>query len=136
MKRMSFVFGLAAVAVSTALPAATVSVSSEDVFADAYIWMRGMAIDKNGNHILDDKIGEITNSLNTVALSTGSYGAEGHKPVISNEFVRLPGRGVGRQMQTLYFPQDVVWTNETQTLGYVTPCSVTCGDSKGSSDTR
>lgn len=100
---------------------------SEDVFADAYIWMRGMAIDKNGNHILDDKIGEITNSLHTVALSTGSYGAAGHKPVISNEFVRLPGRGVGRQMQTLYFPQDVVWTNETQTLGYVTPCAVTCG---------
>ena len=30
-------------------------------------------------------------------------------------------------MQTLYFPQDVVWTNETQTLGYVTPCAVTCG---------
>ena len=70
MKRMSFVLGLAAVAVSTALPAATVSVRSfrgtvygpgeasdpldltasrsEDVFADAYIWMRGMAIDKNG----------------------------------------------------------------------------------------
>ena len=97
----------------------------EDVFADAYIWMRGMAIDKNGNHILD--VGEITNSLHTVALTTGSYGAKDHKPVISNEFVRLPGRGVGRQMQTLYFPQDVVWTNETQTLGYVTPCSVTCG---------
>ena len=125
MKRMSFIFGLAAVAVSTALSAATVSVSSEDVFADAYIWMRGMAIDKNGNHILD--VGEITNSLNTVALSTGSYGKTGHKPVISNEFVRLPGRGVGRQMQTLYFPQDVVWTDETQTSGYVTPCAVTCG---------
>ena len=127
MKRMSFVFGLAAVAMSMTLPAATVSESSEDVFADAYIWMRGMAIDKNGNHILDNGEGEITNSLNTVALTTGSYGKEGHKPVISNEFVRLPGRGVGRQMQTLYFPQDVVWTNETQTLGYVTPCSVTCG---------
>ena len=98
---------------------------SEDVFADAYIWMRGMAVDMNSNHVLD--VGEITNSLNTVALTTGSYGAAGHKPVISNEFVRLPGRGVGRQMQTLYFPQDVVWTNETQTLGYVTPCSVTCG---------
>ena len=122
---MSFVFGLAAVAVSTTLSAATVSVSSEDVFADAYIWMRGMAIDKNGNHILD--VGEITNSLNTVVLTTGTYGAAGHKPVISNEFVRLPGRGVGRQMQTLYFPQDVVWTNETQTSGYVTPCAVTCG---------
>ena len=98
---------------------------SEDVFADAHIWMRGMAVDTNCNHILD--VGEITNSLNTVALSTGSYGAAGHKPVISNEFVRLPGRGVGRQMQTLYFPQDVVWTNEAQTSGYVTPCSVTCG---------
>ena len=98
---------------------------SEDVFADAYIWMRGMAIDKDGDHVLD--VGEITNSLHTVALTTGSYGAAGHKPVISNEFVRLPGRGVGRQMQTLYFPQEVVWTNETQTLGYVTPCAVTCG---------
>ena len=125
MKRMSFVVGLAAVAVSTTLSAATVSVSSEDVFADAYIWMRGMAVDKNGNHVLD--VGEITNSLHTVALTTGSFGAAGHKPVISNEFVRLPGRGVGRQMQTLYFPQDVVWTNEAQTLGTVTPCSVTCG---------
>ena len=101
------------------------SARSEDVFADAYIWMRGMAIDKNGNHILD--VGEITNSLNTVVLTTGSYGAAGHKPVISNEFVRLSGRGVGRQMQTLYFPQEVVWTNEAQTLGYVTPCAVTCG---------
>ena len=98
---------------------------SEDVFADAYIWMRGMAIDTNSNHVLD--VGEITNSLHTVVLTTGSYGAAGHKPVISNEFVRLPGRGVGRQMQTLYFPQDVVWTNETQTSGYVTPCAVTCG---------
>ena len=98
---------------------------SEDVFADTFIWMRGMAIDTNCNHVLD--VGEITNSLNTVALTTGSYGAAGHKPVISNEFVRLPGRGVGRQMQTLYFPQDVVWTNEAQTLGKVTPCSVTCG---------
>ena len=98
---------------------------SEDVFADAYIWMRGMAVDTNSNHVLD--VGEITNSLHTVALTTGSYGADGHKPVISNEFVRLPGRGVGRQMQTLYFPQDVVWTDETQTLGYVTPCAVTCG---------
>lgn len=98
---------------------------SEDVFADAYIWMRGMAIDKDGDHMLDT--GEITNSLNTVALTTGSFGAKDHKPVISNEFVRLPGRGVGRQMQTLYFPQDVVWTNETQTLGYLFPCAVTCG---------
>ena len=121
MKRMSFVFGLAAVAVSMTLSAAC----SEDVFADAHIWMRGMAVDTNSNHVLD--VGEITNSLNTVALTTGSYGAAGHKPVISNEFVRLPGRGVGRQMQTLYFPQEVVWTNETQTLGYVTPCAVTCG---------
>jgi len=102
-----------------------VNVRREDVFADAYIWMRGMAIDKNGNHILDNN--EITNSLNTVALPSASYGATGHKPVISNEFVRLPGRGVGRQMQTLYFPQDVVWTNEAQTLGKATPCAVTCG---------
>ena len=84
-----------------------------------------MAIDKNGNHVLD--VGEITNSLKIVALTTGSYGKAGHKPVISNEFVRLPGRGVGRRMQTLYFPQDVVWTDETQTSGYVTPCAVTCG---------
>ena len=98
---------------------------SEDVFADAYIWMRGMAIDTNRNHVLD--VGEITNSLHTVVLTTGTYGAAGHKPVISNEFVRLPGRGVGRQMQTLYFPQDVVLTDETQTSGYVTPCAVTCG---------
>ena len=78
--------------------------------------MRGMAVDTNSNHVLD--VGEITNSLNTVVLTTGTYGAAGHKPVISNEFVRLPGRGVGRQMQTLYFPQDVVWTNEAQTSGY------------------
>ena len=132
MKRMSFVFGLAAVAASATLPASAASdpldltaARSEDVFADAYIWMRGMAVDTNSNHVLD--VGEITNSLHTVALTTGSYGADGHKPVISNEFVRLPGRGVGRQMQTLYFPQDVVWTDETQTLGYVTPCAVTCG---------
>ena len=61
---------------------------SEDVFADAYIWMRGMAIDTNSNHVLD--VGEITNSLNTVALTTGSYGAAGHKPVISNEDALLP----------------------------------------------
>ncbi len=72
MQRMSFVFGLAAVAVSTTLSAAC----SEDVFADAHIWMRGMAVDTNSNHVLD--VGEITNSLNTVALTTGSYGAAGH----------------------------------------------------------
>ncbi|MBQ6338442.1 MAG: hypothetical protein IJI36_04780 [Kiritimatiellae bacterium] len=98
---------------------------SEDVFADAYIWMRGMAIDKNGNTILENN--EMTNSINTVAFPSTVYGATGHRPVISNELVRLPGRGVGRQMQTLYFPQDVVWTNEAQTLGKGYPCSVTCG---------
>ncbi len=98
---------------------------TEDVFADAYIWMRGMAIDKNGNGVLDNN--EITNSLNTVALPSTVYGATGHRPVISNELVNLPGRGVSRQMQTLYFPQDVAWTNADQTLGVAYPCSVTCG---------
>ena len=29
------------------------AVRSEDVFADAYIWMRGMAVDTNSNHVLD-----------------------------------------------------------------------------------
>ena len=62
---------------------------SEDVFADAYIWMRGMAVDTNSNHVLD--VGEITNSLHTVALTTGSYGAAGHKPVIFQR-VRAPAR--------------------------------------------
>ena len=98
---------------------------TEDVFADAYIWMRGMAIDKNGNGVLDNN--EITNSLNTVALPSTVYGATGHRPVISNELVNLPGRGVSRRMQTLYFPQDVAWTNADQTLGVAYPCSVTCG---------
>ena len=98
---------------------------TEDVFADAYIWMRGMAIDKNGNGALDNN--EITNSLNTVALPSTVYGATGHRPVISNELVNLPGRGVSRRMQTLYFPQDIVWTNEARTLGVAYPCSVTCG---------
>ena len=98
---------------------------SEDVFADTFIWMRGMAIDKNGNGILDDN--EMTNSLNTVALSSTAYGATGHRPVISNEFVRLPGRGVGRQMQTLCFPQDITWTDEAHTNGTAYPCSVLCG---------
>ena len=101
------------------------NVRSEDVFADAFIWMRGMAVDKNGNGILDN--GEMTNSLNTVVLTTGSYGAAGHKPVISNELVRLPGRGVARRMQTLYFPQDVAWTDEAHTNGTAYPCAVTCG---------
>ena len=114
-----FLFPAGGTASAASDPLDLTETRSEDVFADAYIWMRGMAIDTNYNHVLD--VGEITNSLHTVVLTTGSYGAEGHKPVISNEFVRLPGRGVGRQMQTLYFPQDVVWTNETQTLGYVTP---------------
>ena len=98
---------------------------TEDVFADAYIWMRGMAIDKNGNGVLDTD--EMTNSLNTVALPSTVYGATGHRPVISNELVNLPGRGVSRRMQTLYFPQDVAWTNEARTLGVAYPCSVTCG---------
>ena len=98
---------------------------NEDVFADSYIWMRGMAVDKNGNKLLDNN--EMTNSLNTVGFPSTTYGATGHRPVISNELVRLPGRGVARWMQTLYFPQDVVWTNEEQTLGVAYPCSVTCG---------
>ncbi|MBQ6009940.1 MAG: hypothetical protein IJL17_15505 [Kiritimatiellae bacterium] len=98
---------------------------SEDVFADAYIWMRGMAVDKNGNKLLDNN--EMTNSLTTVAFPSTVYGATGHRPVITNELVRQPGRGVARWMQTLYFPQDVVWTNEAQTLGVAYPCAVTCG---------
>ena len=98
---------------------------SEDVFADSYIWMRGMAVDKNGNKILDNN--EMTNSLNTVGFPSTAYGATGHRPVITNELVRQPGRGVARWMQTLYFPQDVVWTNEEQTLGVAYPCAVTCG---------
>ncbi len=98
---------------------------SEDVFADAYIWMRGMAVDTNSNHILDN--GEIVNSLHTVALSSTVYGPAGHRPVISNELVRLPGRGVARQMQTLYFPQDITWTDSGKTSGTVYPSAVTCG---------
>ena len=98
---------------------------SEDVFADAYIWMRGMAVDKNGNTILENN--EMTNSINTVAFPSTVYGPTGHRPVISNELVRLPGRGVARQMRTLYFPQDISWTDSAHTNGTAYPCAVTCG---------
>jgi len=90
-----------------------------DVFADAKFWLRGMAVDKDGNGVVTN--GEFRNSLDGSYLSSTVYGANGKRMVYSNEFVRLPGRSVGRWMRTIYLPQKLTITNATANTGYVEP---------------
>ena len=87
----------------------------EDVYAKAFYWCRGMGVDANGNGRLDS--GELYDSLNLHAPASSSVGA--NHPVFTNEMVRMPYRGVLRQTQCLYLPQEVVITNEATHTGVV-----------------
>lgn len=109
-------------ATDASAPIDLANLRTTDVFADVDFWMRGMAVDANGNKILDNN--ELADSLNRRTFATTVYGATGHRPVISNELVRLPGRGVERRMQTLWFPQDRVYGDAACTNGTFYPCSV------------
>ena len=89
----------------------------EDVYAKAFYWCRGMGVDANGNGRLDS--GELYDSLNLHAPASSSVGA--NHPVFTNELVRMPYRGVLRQTQCLYLPQQVVITNEATQTGVLRP---------------
>ncbi len=89
----------------------------EDVYAKAFYWCRGMGVDANGNGRLDS--GELYDSLNLHAPASSSVGA--NHPVFTNEMVRMPYRGVLRQTQCLYLPQEVVITNEATHTGVLRP---------------
>ena len=105
-----------------AVAAAPVDLSDsrcDDVFADAKFWFRGVAEDVNGNGIVDD--GEFCNRLDGKFQKSTVYGASGRKMAFSNELVRLAGRGVGRQMQTVYLPQTLTITNAAAGKGYIEP---------------
>ena len=107
-------------AVATGAIDFSVGARGDDVFADAKAWFKGFATDLTGQG------GEVTansfvNALDGTTQTAIVYGATGRRMVFSNEVVRLPGRGVSRQMQTVYFPQTVTITNATENKGYCEP---------------
>ena len=89
----------------------------DDVYAKAFYWCRGMGFDANGNGKLDS--GELYDSLNHHAPASHDIGSG--RAVFTNQLVRMPYRGVLRQTQCLYLPQEVVVTNETLGTGYMYP---------------
>ncbi len=107
----------------TALASAAVDPSavSDDVFADAKFWMRGLAADANGDGVLNrgTNFGEVRDALRRTSFDERTYGVDGALPVFTNEFVRMPGRGVGRWMDTLYFPQTVKILDAAKGTGVV-----------------
>lgn len=100
------------------LSAATMS---DDVMADAAFWIRDFSDDRNGNGLADDEYDEGRDFLGRTPVKFRVYSHASHKPVFTNELVRMPGRNAARQMKTLYFPQPIVLTNEAQTIGYAYP---------------
>ena len=88
-----------------------------DVYSKAFYWLRGMGVDSNGNGKLDS--GELVDSLNLHPSTAHSNGSG--LTVFTNETVKLPYRGVSRQMQCLYFPQATTITNETTGQGLISP---------------
>ena len=109
--------GLAVCLAALALAFAGFTARGEDVYAKAFYWCRGMGVDANGNGRLDS--GELYDSLNLPAPESSSVGA--NHPVFTNEMVRMPYRGVLRQTQCLYLPQEVVITNEATHTGVLRP---------------
>ena len=95
--------------------------AQDDVMADAAFWIRDFSDDRNGNGLADDVYDEGRDFLGRVPAKFKVYSHADHKPVFTNELVRMPGRNAARQMDTLYFPQPIVLTNEAQTLGYAYP---------------
>ena len=113
----------AALAVGDALDLDELSAAfaQDDVMADAAFWIRDFSDDRNGNGLADDVYDEGRDFLGRVPAKFKVYSHASHKPVFTNELVRMPGRNAARQMNTLYFPQPIVLTNEAQTLGYAYP---------------
>ena len=97
---------------------------SDDVMADAAFWVRDFSGDLDGNGIVDDFLIEGGDFLGRNDFTLRAFGPAGYKPVFSNEFVRMPGRSVGRQMCTVYLPQPIVYTNEAQTMGLAYPSTI------------
>ena len=93
----------------------TLSSFGDDVYAKAFYWCRGMGVDANNNGKLDS--GELYDSLNLHAPASSDVGT--HHPVFTNEMVRMPYRGVLRQTQCLYLPQETVVTNAETGAGYM-----------------
>ena len=106
--------GMAAVCIAGGM---ALSSFGDDVYAKAFYWCRGMGVDANGNGKQDS--GELYDSLNLHAPASSSVAA--NRAVFTNEMVRMPYRGVLRQTQCLYLPQETVVTNAETGAGYMRP---------------
>ena len=95
--------------------------AGDDVMADADFWVRDFSGDLDGNGIVDDALSEGRDHLGRNNFIFRAFGPPNHRPVFTNELVRMPGRNAARQANTLYLPQPIVYTNEAQTLGYACP---------------
>ncbi len=95
--------------------------AGDDVMADAAFWVRDFSGDLDGNGIVDDALSEGRDHLGRNNFIFRAFGPPNHRPVFTNELVRMPGRNAARQANTLYLPQPIVYTNEAQTLGYACP---------------
>lgn len=98
--------------------------SGDDVMADADFWVRDFSGDMNGNGLVDDNLSEAHDFLGRNAFTFRAFGPSPHKPVFTNEFVRMPGRNTGRQMGTVYLAQPLAYTNEAQTAGFAYPNTI------------
>ena len=88
-----------------------------DVFSSGHFWLRGgMAVDANANGRLD--AGEIVDSMGRTTISSFVYDADGTL-AFTNELVRMPMRGLARELPALYLPQKMVITNEVTGAGYM-----------------
>ncbi len=102
------------------------STGSGDVFADARILFRGLAEDIDGNGVLNEGsgLGEVRDVLRRVTFTDKTYGVAGHLPRFTNDLVRFPGRNLARQTTAIYFPQDIVVTNEAENLKAAYPSTI------------
>ena len=99
------------------LDALAAASAQDDVMADAAFWIHDFSGDLNGNGLVDDALSEGRDFLGRNNFIFRGFGPSPHKAVFTNELVRMPGRNAARQMNTLYFPQPIVYTNEAQTAG-------------------
>ena len=103
------------------LDALAAASAQDDVMADAAFWIHDFSGDLNGNGLVDDALSEGRDFLGRTDIKVKAYSHADHKPVFTNELVRMPGRNAARQMNTLYFPQPIEYTNEAQTAGRAYP---------------
>ena len=103
------------------LDALAAASAQEDVMADAAFWIHDFSGDLNGNGLVDDALSEGRDFLGRTDIKVKVYSHADYKPVFTNELVRMPGRNAARQMDTLYFPQPIEYTNEAQTAGRAYP---------------